>query len=200
VSESGAKEKKNMESDKKHRICPVERAGILDFGFRNLLQNPGKMLGPYIKEGMTALDLGCGPGFFTVEMARLVGETGRVIAADLQPGMLEKAKKKLASSGFAARVNFHLCRSDRIALAEKCDFILVFYMLHEVPNQAGFLREIKSLLTPGGKVLLAEPKWHVTRSKFQDAIGVMKQAGFSIQEEPAIRFSRSIVIATQKPV
>ncbi|KAB3547857.1 MAG: SAM-dependent methyltransferase, partial [ANME-2 cluster archaeon] len=52
--------------DKIQHVCPVESAGGLDNRVRRLLQNPQKILGNYVKEGMTALDLGCGPGFFSV--------------------------------------------------------------------------------------------------------------------------------------
>ena len=51
--------------DNKKRVCPVERAGSLDNHIRRWLQNPAKILGPYIKERMKVLDLGCGPGFFS---------------------------------------------------------------------------------------------------------------------------------------
>ena len=80
--------------DRNKRVCPVERAGGLDNRVRTLLQNPQKILGNYVKEGMTALDLGCGPGFFSIGMARIVGESGLVIATDLQEGMLQKLKMK----------------------------------------------------------------------------------------------------------
>jgi ubiquinone/menaquinone biosynthesis C-methylase UbiE len=185
-----------MNEDKKHRVCPVERAGMLDVGLRRLLQSPKKILSPHVRDGMSVLDLGCGPGFFTAEMARLAGMKGRVVAADLQPGMLDKAREKIAAAASTSVVRFHLCRADALGLdpAEKFDFILVFYMLHEVPDPAGFLREIKSLLAPDGRVLLAEPRWHVTRSKFREAIGLMEQAGFFVLAEPAIRFSRTVLL------
>lgn len=183
-----------MEADKKHRVCPVEKAGVLDFAFRKLLQNPGRILRPHIKEGMTVLDLGCGPGFFTLEMARLVGSSGKVIAADLQQGMLGKLKAKIQNTHLAERIEFHQCLADRIGLAEKIDFILVFYMLHEVPDPGSFLREVRALLNPAGRVLLAEPKWHVSREEFLKAIIVMEQAGFTVLEQPKIRFSRTVLI------
>jgi 2-polyprenyl-3-methyl-5-hydroxy-6-metoxy-1,4-benzoquinol methylase len=124
----------------KNRICPVENAGGLDNGIRRWLQNPRKILGPYINEGMTTLDFGCGPGFFTIDMAKMVGKSGRVIACDLQDGMLEKLRAKIKGSPFENIITLHKCQKDRIGVTETVDFILVFYMLHEVPNQDNYLR------------------------------------------------------------
>ncbi len=177
-----------MEREKKHRVCPVERAGVLDFSFRKLLQNPKKILQPHIKEGMTALDLGCGPGFFTKEMARLVGKTGKVVAADLQEGMLAMVREKMQNSDLADRVRYQLCQSAGTGLSEKFDFILVFYMLHEVPQPNDFAKELKGLLNPGGKVLIAEPKWHVSQGEFQKSIDMMVQNGFAVAGNPPASF------------
>lgn len=66
------------------RVCPVALSGSLDNSIRRWLQNPEKILRPYITEGMTALDVGCGPGFFYIEMAPMVSKTGQGIVADLQ--------------------------------------------------------------------------------------------------------------------
>ena len=183
-----------MSTEKKHSVCPVERAGALEFAWRKWLQNPNKILRPHIREGMTVLDLGCGPGFFTLEMARLAGNSGKVIAADLQEGMLNKLRAKIQHTLLATRVRFHQCLANKIGLSEKFDFILVFYMLHEVPDPANFLAELRSLLKPGGRVLLVEPGFHVTRGEFQEAIGRMSQAGFDVVESPRIRFSRAVVL------
>ena len=61
---------------RKAHTCPVEMAGSLDFRLRRQFQNPQKILAPYIREGMTALDMGCGPGFFSIDMAQMVGKSG----------------------------------------------------------------------------------------------------------------------------
>lgn len=183
-----------MNTDRKNRICPVEHAGVLDFAFRRLIHNPKKILRPFIKQGMTVLDLGCGPGFFTMEMARLVGKAGKVIAADLQEGMLAIVSKKIENSDMAVIVKLHLSRPDGIGLSEQVDFIHVFYMLHEVAKQLEFFQEIKTLLNPHGRVLIVEPKFHVSRNEFLKSISFMKQAGFAVLAEPKIRFSRAVVI------
>lgn len=49
---------------------------------RKLIQNPRKILSPYVVPGMVVVEPGCGGGFFTLELARLVGPTGRVHALD----------------------------------------------------------------------------------------------------------------------
>ena len=62
-----------------NKICPVEKADSLNSRFRRWLQNPKKILGKYIEESMTVLDFGCGPGFFSIELAKMVGSSGRII-------------------------------------------------------------------------------------------------------------------------
>ena len=56
---------------KRYRVCPVEIAGGLDNRVRRWIQNPRKILSPYIKVGMKVMDIGCGPGFFSNEMAEM---------------------------------------------------------------------------------------------------------------------------------
>ncbi|NTU84989.1 MAG: methyltransferase domain-containing protein, partial [Chloroflexales bacterium] len=82
-------------TDTNDRVCPAALAGGLDNRLRRWLQNPRPILEPYVHAGMTALDIGCGPGFFTLELAQLVGPSGRVIAVDLQADMLEKVRTKI---------------------------------------------------------------------------------------------------------
>lgn len=183
-----------METKKKHRVCPVEESGMLDHPLRRLYENPGRLLRPFVGKGMEVLDFGCGPGYFTLEMARRVGPAGHVTAVDLQQGMLDKARAKLVQAGLADGVRFHLCRAEAIGLAGSFDFILVFHVLHEVPDQEGFLRELRSLLKPGGRILLAEPGFHVSRREFQVSIGSMRQAGLEVEPGPRICFSRVVVL------
>ena len=70
-----------MGKEKRPYVCPAEFASSLDNIFRKLVHNPRKILEPYISKKMHVLDLGCGPGYFSKELARLVGEEGLVIAA-----------------------------------------------------------------------------------------------------------------------
>jgi len=143
---------------------------------------------------MTALDLGCGPGYFSMEMAKLVGKSGKVVAADIQDGMLNILKMKIQRQKPGYNIVLHKCPEDRIGLSETFDFILMFYMLHEIQNPEIFLRELRSILGNDGKILIVEPRFHVSRKNFAESIRMIRAAGFDTLDEPKIFFSWSIVI------
>ncbi len=177
------------------RVCPVELADSLDSRLRRWLQNPRKILEPYVSDGMVALDVGCGPGFFSIELARLVGPRGRVIAADLQQGMLDKLAARIKRTDLSARIGLVKCDSSNLNIEEAVDFILTFYMVHEVPDQAAFFRRLFHLLRETGKVLLVEPKmFHVSRAQFRETIRQAETVGFISTPGPKLRMSWSAVL------
>jgi len=178
----------------KNRVCPVERAGRLDNIFRRWLQNPWKILSPYIKEGMTVLDFGCGPGYFTVDMAQMVGKSGRVIACDLQEEMLQKVRHKVHETELEERVTLYRCKENKIGISETVDFALAFYVLHEIPNQGAFFEELESISQPNGQVLVVEPPFHVSKSAFLKTIKAAQNAGFKPDEGPSVILSKTVVL------
>lgn len=183
-----------MKTQDHTRVCPVERAGALDSSFRRFLQNPKKILGPFIRQGMTVVDLGCGPGFFTLEMARMLSGSGEVIAADLQQGMLDLVSLKISRAGLENMVKLHQCGEQSTGLSVKADFILAFYMIHEVPDQRRLFRELKTLLKSDGRLLIIEPNMHVNKSDFASMIEQLEQAGFKVTGRPGVFFSRSAIL------
>ncbi|OQD59253.1 methyltransferase [Methanobrevibacter arboriphilus JCM 13429 = DSM 1125] len=175
-------------------VCSYKRAGFFDSKIRKLFQNPNKILSPYINKGMNVLDLGCGPGFFTLEMANLVGESGKVVAADLQEEMLIKVENKTKNNHLKEIIKLHKTQKDSIGLSEKFDFILIFYMLHEVPNKRKFLGELKNLLKNEGKILIIEPKGHVSKENFEKSVRLIKEKGFKTSKGPKVFYSYSIAL------
>jgi ubiquinone/menaquinone biosynthesis C-methylase UbiE len=187
-----------MSKEINKRICPVEYAGGLDNSVRRLLQNPSKILKPYIHEGMIVLDLGCGPGFFSIEIAKMLKGSGKVIAADLQEGMLELVNKKIKGTEIEHRIELHKCEDNKIGVTENVDFVLVFYMIHEVPNQDNLLRELKSILKPNGIIYIIEPKFHVSKKSFEEMINKITDIGFEIIDRPKVFFSHTVLFTNKK--
>ena len=181
-------------NNNKNRVCPVERAGSLDNRIRRWLQNPQKILEPYIKEGMTVLDMGCGPGLFSIDMAQMVGNSGRVIASDMQEGMLQKLRDKIKGTEIDQRITIHKCQENKIGVSDEIDFVLLFYMVHEVPNEEALFNEIAMILKPNGQVLIVEPPFHVSKSAFEETITKARNAGFTIVERPNVLFSKTALL------
>jgi ubiquinone/menaquinone biosynthesis C-methylase UbiE len=176
-------------------VCPVERAGGLDNRLRRWLQDPQKILKSYIKPGMTVFDLGCGPGFFTVEIACLLNGSGQVIAADLQEGMLDKVSQKIKGTELESQIRLHRCKTDGINFYEKVDFVLAFYVIHEVPDQERLFKELKSILKPDGRILIVEPNFHVSKKAFDSMLVKINSGGLEVLDRPKMFLSRAVVLS-----
>jgi len=179
------------------RVCPYWVGYFLANRLRKLLQNPYRILAPYVNAGMTVLDVGPAMGFFSLPMAEMVGPNGKVVCVDVQARMLDVLRRRAARADLSARIQTHVAREDSLALEgydNRFDFALTFAMLHEVPDQAHLLREIHRLLKPGASLLLAEPTGHVTGPEFERTIVRALDAGFAESGRPPIRLSRAAVL------
>ena len=176
------------------RICPWQNAWFLDNWVRRTIHNPDRIIGRYIEKGQTVLDLGCGPGMFSLAMAKMVGEDGKVISVDIQEEMLQILRRKSEDAGLESRIHLHKSQSDGIGIREKADFALAFYMVHEVPDKTGFLKEVAAHIKPLGMILIVEPKWHVSESSFEETVDVAKHSGLRLISRPEILFSRAVLL------
>ncbi len=172
-------------------VCPWWLAYTFDNPLRRLIHRPEKIIGPYLEKGMTAVDIGCGMGFFSIAMAELVGETGIVISADLQQNMLAVLRKRARKAGMLSRIRTHLCSPEAIGVTEKGDFALTFYMVHEVPDAGAFLKEVAQIVKPGGRYLLVEPRVHTSLTNFERLTALAMKAGFTLAAKPPVLFSRA---------
>ena len=172
-------------------VCPWWFCFTFDNFLRKLIHNSKEILRPYVVEGNAVLDIGPGMGYFSIPLASIVGETGKVIVADIQPEMLKALQKRAKKAGVEKRVTTHLCKVDSLGLDRQFDFVLAFWMVHEVPNQLVFFKEIRSLLKPSGKFLLSEPILHVNQAMFEKTVKTAESAGLVLKEKPKISLSRS---------
>ncbi|MGD0338500.1 MAG: class I SAM-dependent methyltransferase [Bacteroidota bacterium] len=179
------------------RICPWYLGYFLASPLRRLMYKPETIIGPYIKKGQTILDIGSAMGFFTLPMARFVGDEGRVIAVDLQEKMIRSLRRRAEKAGLSRRIETRLCSSQTLGiddLAGRVDFALIFAVLHEMPDIKLPLLEVYSALKQHGLLFISEPKGHVTKEKFGEEISFVEGCGFKVVYTPIIKRSYSIVV------
>ena len=154
-----------------------------------------EILSPFVKPGDTAVDIGCGGGFFSAGLAELVGTTGKVISVDLQPEMLEYTRAYAEKRGVIDRITLHQCTSDSLKLeGTRANFVLAFYVVHEIPDHESLFKQVRDVLLPDGKFLIVEPNGHVKPNEFAAMIEVAQKAGFKPVETVKVLFSRGVVL------
>jgi ubiquinone/menaquinone biosynthesis C-methylase UbiE len=161
-------------------VCPWWLGYFLASPIRRLLQNPEKMLTPYLKPGMRVLEPGPGMGFFTLPAARMVGEHGRIYAVDVQPKMLRELERRAQQSGLRARIETRLAESKSMCVTDlsgTIDFALLCAVVHEVPDVSHLFSEVSATLKPGAKVLFVEPAGHVSADAFAQELAAAEAAG-----------------------
>jgi len=174
-------------------ICSHQLAIFLDNWLRRLIQHPRKIVGPYINPGDTVIDMGCGPGYFTIDMAKMVGSKGRVVAVDIQEKMLAYVEKKARKHGMRDRIDCQLVGAQDSGLSQQADFILAFYMIHETPDVQQTFKAFRRLLKADGKILAVEPKMHVKQPAFEEMLFEAEKAGLTAVDFPKYLSSRSVV-------
>jgi len=168
---------------------------LFDSPLRRLILNPEPIFSPYVAPGMTVLDIGCGAGSHALCMARLVGESGRVIAVDIQQPLLNAVARRARRARLADRIETRLVAPDSIGVEEPVDFVNAFWMIHETPDPRRLLEQIAAVLQDDGTLLAAEPRGHVSEDAFRKFELMAEDAGLRVRKRPTIRFSRAAVFA-----
>ena len=176
--------------------CPWWICFTFDNPVRRMLHDPEKILHGLVKPGQAALDIGCGMGFFSIPLARMVGKEGKVTCVDLQDQMLAAARRRAEKAGLNNLV-YHRCTTASLGLTEQADFALTFWMVHEVPDKQRLFGEIRAALRPGGRLLFVEPQVHVTRKAFESSVSVALATGFQIEARPDVPISMAALLKAQ---
>jgi ubiquinone/menaquinone biosynthesis C-methylase UbiE len=178
--------------------CPWWFGYFLLNPLRRLAQRPTRVLGPFVRPGMLVLEPGCGMGFFTLDLARMVGPTGRVVAIDVQERMLAGLRRRAVRAGLEGAIDVRLAQPHRLGiddLAGRVDFVLAFWLVHELEAPAGFFAEIAVALGPDGAMLVVEPPLHVSRTEFEASLSVAERAGLRVSLRPRIHGNKAALLS-----
>jgi ubiquinone/menaquinone biosynthesis C-methylase UbiE len=174
-------------------VCPWWLAYTFDNPVRRLLHRPETLFRGLVAPGQTAVDVGCGMGHFTLGLARMVGAEGRVVAVDLQDEMLERVRRRAERAGLLDRIRLHRCTARSLGIAERADFVVASWMVHEVPDRAAFLVEVAAFMKPGARLFVAEPRGHVSEAEVESTVALAAEAGLRVERRPPMAVSRAVV-------
>jgi ubiquinone/menaquinone biosynthesis C-methylase UbiE len=172
-----------------HR-CPAWAAPFMGSPLRRLLENPEKLLEPWVEPGMTVLDVGCATGFFSLPLARMVGEEGRVLCVDVEPCMIEGLVRRATRAELTDRIEPVLCGENDLGLSGRegsVDLAVAIHSIHELPDIEHGLRQVAAALKPGGRLLLIEPRGHVSPATWEYELAVAHSLGLSTRRELDLR-------------
>lgn len=181
----------------RHGVCPWWVGYFLVSPLRRLIQDPTRLLVPYVHAGTTVLEVGPGMGFFTLELARLVGPAGRVIAVDVEPRMVNGLQRRARRAGLGDRIDARVVQPTSMNLDDvkgAVDFVLAFAVVHEMPTPALFFAEAARAMKPGAAFLLAEPASHVNDEKFVAELAATTQAGLMVISRRPLRRSHAALL------
>lgn len=183
--------------EQEQHICPVWVGRLMVSPIRKLYQNPQTILKNHIEPGMQVLEIGPALGFFSIPMARMVGEEGKVYCVDIQDEMLKKLEHRAVRAKVLHLIETRLSSQSSLNiddLDEQIDFALLFAVVHEIPNKSFLFNEISCSLKKGSKVLFAEPKGHVTTEQFEESIRMAEAHSFKRKESITINGSLSVIL------
>jgi ubiquinone/menaquinone biosynthesis C-methylase UbiE len=150
---------------------------------------------------MTAVDVGSAMGFFSLPLARMVGDSGRVVCVDLQDRMLSSLERRARRKGLDRIIETRRCTQQDLGLddlAGEADLALAIHVVHESGYPRRFLTQIHQALKPGGRLLVIEPKGHVTDDEFEATRQLCEEVGFERRELLQLKPSRAMLL--QRPL
>lgn len=179
-------------------VCPVWMGYLFVNPLRRLVHNPDKILNGHVAQGMTVLDVGCAMGFFSLPLARRVGPSGRVVCVDMQQGMLDSLEKRARKAGVTKLLDVRTCTPTDLGvkdLADQVDFALAFAMVHEARDLKALLGQLAAALKPGGRLLICEPKGHVSDDVFAAEVQAAEEAGLTVEQRSPVKRGLSVLLS-----
>ena len=169
--------------------------------FRRFLHSPRWILGEYVKPGITVLDVGCGTGFFSIGMAKIIGSDGRIVSVDPDTEAIESLTQRAAELGLSQRIETRICTDHELNVddfAGRVDFAVGGYVVHEAADASKLFADVYAALKPEGRFLMIEPRHHGSAPERGASESAAQQAGFTIADRPRIMWDWAVMFAKSK--
>jgi SAM-dependent methyltransferase len=161
--------------------CPAALSWVVDNPLRRRYMRPVlDRIG--IRPGERVLELGPGPGAFTVGAARRVGQQGRVIAVDIQPEMIAQVEQRVQAAGLT-NVETHVASAHSLPLDDaSVDRAFLVTVLPEIPDPGRALAELRRVLRPDGTLSITEEFYDPDYLFLSETVRLVEAAGFCLEE------------------
>jgi ubiquinone/menaquinone biosynthesis C-methylase UbiE len=161
------------------KIFPHMCAFTLLIPLRNIFLSSKQVIDRLeLKDNMTVLEIGPGPGYFSVKVAPVL-TSGRLVIADIQPEMLRLAEKRIAKRGIT-NVESYLCNGMSFDYEDEIfDRIFMVAVLGEVENKVPYMMEFHRLLKLGGILSISELAGDPDRMSVQSLKDLAANSGLS---------------------
>ncbi|MDP4143827.1 MAG: class I SAM-dependent methyltransferase [Bacillota bacterium] len=165
------KNKHKLDNAKRREMLPPEKT-LMDLG---------------LQQGDIMADIGCGIGYFTIPASKIIGDTGKIFAMDILPEMLQEVEEKVKENNISNIETVLTGENDLKLQDSEVSFAFISTVLHEAEDKERFLKEIKKIISPKGKIAVVE--WQKINSEFgppiehrldkTDLINMLDILGFS---------------------
>lgn len=162
----------------KKGIFPHQFAFTLLIPLRNIFLSPRQLISRLqLKPDYHVLEVGPGPGYFSTRIAKVI-PAGKLILADIQQEMLDKARKRISAKGFS-NVDYYLCDGDKFDLPdESFDVIFMVTVIGEIENKDAYIREFFRLLKKGALLSFSESRGDPDKMTIQELKELVNDYGF----------------------
>jgi SAM-dependent methyltransferase len=145
-----------------------------------------------LRPGQTVLELGSGPGFFTLEAARMVGPEGKLYVVDVQPDMIERVREKVRQAGLT-NVEVQVADARHLPFANGTfDVAFLVTVLGELPDKGRALRELRRVLKPNGRLSITERMPDPGYPLIEEVVGWAQGVGFEFLEQSGTAFAYTL--------
>ena len=177
------------EGHRTHHFDPARVDRLLSEERQRMLPAESMLRAAGVAAGQVVVDLGAGPGFFTLPAARLVGTGGHVYAVDVAPRMLDVCRRRAEEAGLTGIETVHSAEARVPLPGEAADRVLIAFVLHEADDPAALLREAARLLRPGGEIVIAE--WLTAEGVRVQTHVAREQVGLTLLYCPSAKLRRA---------